>query len=211
MTSHCTELFMPHSLSVSLLANWVSVTQQENPLFSLLLPIESQVLCPGLTNTLIWTAFPEALNLSPTLPMKTTCFLFCCPLLLLKIFFILNCKRCYFPPSVCKLLHVQGFCNTHISIFYSTSGDSLILYYCSLIKCWINTCDIMECIEKLRSIWENKAEIHLLTLRVPCHKLSFSTAVCLNQEPRQLSLILSPIDSCLLLDLHREGLLVKEE
>lgn len=48
--------------------------------------------------------------------------------------------------------YVQGFCNIHISIFYSASGDSLTLYYCS-IKCWINTCDIMECMEKF--------EIHL--------------------------------------------------
>lgn len=154
MTSHCTELFMPHSLSVSLLCQLgFCYSTRESSFFSSLANWESSPLSRPGTNTsdlnsISWssgTCLPNSSNENYLLPFLLS-FCYCSKSFL---FWIVNV--CYFSLLFVSC-YMQGFCNTHISIFYSTSGDSLILYYCS-IKCWINTCDIMECIEKL--------EIHL--------------------------------------------------
>ena len=100
-------------------------------------------------NSISWcsgTYLPNSSNENYLLPSLLS-FCYCSK----SSFLFWTVNICYFSLLFVSC-YMQGFCNIHISIFYSASGDSLTLYYCS-IKCWFNTCDIMECIEKF--------EIHL--------------------------------------------------
>lgn len=82
----------------------VSVTQQENPLFSLLLPqLKSGVSVRPQVVLLIWTAFPEALRTSPQ-PISATLLPFL-PSFVVAKSFLFWIKRMLLLPSVCKLLH----------------------------------------------------------------------------------------------------------